>query len=144
MKLNTSANSGPVICSFYAIISACNPPGFDFVCVCVCVFIKLHISAQSGPVVLVILWVYECVRAYVYIYQIAHNRAIRPCHLSNYIPLALVLPKGDQYYLFENLGSDATECTHSLNSYYLSPEPLALPSLLPFYSLDILGRRILN
>ena len=25
------------------------------VCVCVCVFIKLHITAQSGPVILVIL-----------------------------------------------------------------------------------------
>ena len=24
-------------------------------CVCVCVFIKLHITAQSGPVILVIL-----------------------------------------------------------------------------------------
>ena len=28
------------------------------VCVCVCVFIKLHITAQSGPVILVIL----CIR----------------------------------------------------------------------------------
>ena len=27
-----------------------------FVCVCVCVFIKLHITAQSGPVILVILY----------------------------------------------------------------------------------------
>ena len=26
-----------------------------YVCVCVCVFIKLHITAQSGPVILVIL-----------------------------------------------------------------------------------------
>ena len=26
-----------------------------FVCVCVCVIIKLHITAQSGPVILVIL-----------------------------------------------------------------------------------------
>ena len=26
-----------------------------FVCVCVCVFIKLHITTQSGPVILVIL-----------------------------------------------------------------------------------------
>ena len=26
-----------------------------FVCVCVCVFIKLNITAQSGPVILVIL-----------------------------------------------------------------------------------------
>ena len=27
----------------------------DTVCVCVCVFIKLHITTQSGPVILVIL-----------------------------------------------------------------------------------------
>ena len=27
----------------------------EFVCVCVCVFIKLHITTQSGPVILVIL-----------------------------------------------------------------------------------------
>ena len=26
-----------------------------YVCMCVCVFIKLHITAQSGPVILVIL-----------------------------------------------------------------------------------------
>ena len=29
--------------------------GAAFVCVCVCVFIKLHITTQSGPVILVIL-----------------------------------------------------------------------------------------
>ena len=29
--------------------------GFFFLCVCVCVFIKLHITTQSGPVILVIL-----------------------------------------------------------------------------------------
>ena len=27
----------------------------EIVCVCVCVFIKLHITTQSGPVILVIL-----------------------------------------------------------------------------------------
>ena len=27
----------------------------QYVCVCVCVFIELHITAQSGPVILVIL-----------------------------------------------------------------------------------------
>ena len=33
------------------------PPSYFLtnVCVCVCVFIKLHITAQSGPVILVIL-----------------------------------------------------------------------------------------
>ena len=28
----------------------------DSVCMCVCVFIKLHITAQSGPAILVILY----------------------------------------------------------------------------------------
>ena len=30
-------------------------PGLENVCVCVCVFIKLHITAQSGLVILVII-----------------------------------------------------------------------------------------
>ena len=47
--------------------------------VCVCVFIKLHITAQSGPAILVIL----C------------HHAIRPCHPSHSMPLALIdRPKG--------------------------------------------------
>ena len=52
IKLHTTAQSGPVIYSFYA--TAYNPPGgyFSFVCVCI---IKLHITAQSGPVILVII-----------------------------------------------------------------------------------------
>ena len=54
---------------------------------CVCVFIKLHTTAQSGPVILVIL----C--------QIAHNNcAVRPCHPINNdsmpLTLALVVPRG--------------------------------------------------
>ena len=28
-----------------------------------------------------------------------HNRAIRPCHPSHSMPLALILPRGDQWYL---------------------------------------------
>ena len=71
------------------------------VCVCVCVFIRLHITAQPGPVILVILChlhrssqggVCVCVC----IYQIARNRAIRPCHPRHFMPLALILPRGDQ------------------------------------------------
>ena len=31
--------------------------------------------------------------------KIAHNRAIRPCHPSHSMPLALILPRGDQLYL---------------------------------------------
>ena len=63
-------------------------------CVCVCVFIKLHITAQSGPVILVILGHSHC--ACVCIYYIAYNRAIRPCHPSHSMPLAWILPRGDQ------------------------------------------------
>ena len=33
------------------------------------------------------------------IYEIAHNRAIWPCHPSHSMPLALILPRGDQWYL---------------------------------------------
>ena len=81
IKLHITAQSGPVIYSFYA--TACNPPGgyLSYVCMYVCiyvcmyvciyvcmyvcmyacmyvcmyVFIKLHITTQSGPVILVIL-----------------------------------------------------------------------------------------
>ena len=50
IKLHITAQSGPVIYSFYA--TACNPPeSYLSYCVCVCVFIKLHITAQSGPVI---------------------------------------------------------------------------------------------
>ena len=39
--------------------------------------------------------VYKCM--FVFIHRIAHKRAIRHCHLSNYIPLtALILPRGDR------------------------------------------------
>ena len=72
------------------------------------IFIKLHITAQSGLVILVILChsrfipaypqgeVVLCMYVCMYIYEIAHNRAIRPCHPSHSMPLALILPSGDQ------------------------------------------------
>ena len=66
-----------------------------------CVFIKLHITTQSGPVILVILchsWV--CVSVLCgYLYQIVRNRAILPCHPSYSMSLALILPRGSQGYL---------------------------------------------
>ena len=40
-----------------------------------------------------------CVCVCVCIYWIAHNRAIRPCHPSHSMPLALILPRVDQWYL---------------------------------------------
>ena len=69
-------------------------------CLCLCVFIKLHITAQSGPVILVIL-----------------------CHLH------WSSQGGINDTCYENLWSGATEGTHSLYLYnsYLSPEYLVLP-----------------
>ena len=80
--------------------------------VCVCVFIKLHITAQSGPIILVIL-----------------------CHSHRSFQGGV----NDTYY--EDLGSDATKGTHYLYLYspYLSPGYLVLPPLLRFYSLGYLG-----
>ena len=41
---------------------------------------------------------YVCLSLYMYVFvKIAHNRAIRPCHPSRYIPLTLILPREDQY-----------------------------------------------
>ena len=56
----------------------------DVYCVCVCVFTKLHITAQSGP----------------------------PCHPSHYMPIALILPRGDQRYLSRKplIRRDRGEC----------------------------------
>ena len=86
------------------------------VCVCVCVF-KLHITAQPGPVVLVIL-----------------------CH-SHWSSQGGI---NDTYY--ENLWSDATKGTHSLylHNSCLSSGYLVLPPLLPCDFLDYLGRQLLN
>ena len=82
-----------------------------------CIFILLHITAQSGPVILVIL-----------------------CH-SHWSSQG-----GINDTCYENLWSDATKGTHSLYLYksYLSPEHLVLPPLLPCCSLDYLGWQLLN
>ena len=53
----------------------------DKVCVC---------ERESVCVCVCVLCVCVC------IYQIAHNRAIRPCHPSHSMPLALIFPRGDQ------------------------------------------------
>ena len=73
-------------------------------CVCVCVFIKLRITAQSGLVILVIL---------------CHSRWSSQGGIND--------------TCYENLWSNATKGTHSLYLYksYLSPEHLVLPPLLP-------------
>ena len=55
IKLHITAQSGPVIYSFYAINDGVCARVCVCMCVCVCVFIKLRITAQSGLVILVIL-----------------------------------------------------------------------------------------
>ena len=47
--------------------SRCSTYPIPRLCVCVCVFMKLHITAQSGPVILVILWHSQCVCVCVYL-----------------------------------------------------------------------------
>ena len=100
-------------------------------CASVCVFIKLHTTAQLGPVIrfghsmplalalskgsrlylsrkplirrdkgdtlslLVRSLLGPCMYVCVYIYQLAHNRAIQPCHPSHSTPFALILLRGN-------------------------------------------------
>ena len=67
------------------------------------------------------------------IYQIiAHNRAIRPFHPSHSMPLALILPRGDQRYelrkpLIRRDSGDTLNSLYLLYSSSLSPENLVLP-----------------
>ena len=84
---------------------------------CVCVFIKLHITAQSGPVILVIL-----------------------CH-SHWPSQG-----GINDTCYEKLWSNATKGTHSLYLYksYLSPEHLVLPPLFPCCSPGYPSWQLLN
>ena len=83
----------------------------------VCIFIKLHITTQSGPVIRVIL-----------------------CH-SHWSSQG-----GINDTCYENLWSNATKGTHSFYLYksYLSPEHLVLPPLLPCCSLGYPGWQLLN
>ena len=88
----------------FTILSAIWIKSCVSVCVCVYLFIKLHITAQSGLVILVIL---------------RHSRWSSQGGIND--------------TCYENLWSNATEGTHSLYLYksYLSPEHLVLPPLLP-------------
>ena len=78
------------------------------VCVYVCGFIEIYITAHSGPVI-----------------------------LSHSMPLALKSSQGGiNDTCYDNFWSDATKETCSLCfSPHLSHERLALPSLIPFYYL---------
>ena len=57
-----------------------------------CMYVFMYVSMYLSMFVCVYVCMYVCM----YIYWIAHNRAIRPCHPSHSMPLALVLPRGDQ------------------------------------------------
>ena len=48
--------------------------------------------------------------------QIANNRAIKHGHRSHYMPLALVLPRGDQWYLFRKSLIRRDEGGHTLST----------------------------
>ena len=149
------------------------------VCVCARVFMRLYITAQFGPVILVILcpshwssqggslilfskiphqtrqricvrvclYAYVCARACVRIYLIAQIHAIRPFDSCHYMPLALILPKRDHWYLLRKpliRREKGEKLSLFLYSSSLSPEYFALPSPIPCYSLEYLGRQLLN
>ena len=44
-------------------------------------------------------YMHACVCVSVCVYEITHNRAIRRCHPSHSMPLALILPREDRWYL---------------------------------------------
>ena len=79
-------------------------------------FIRLHITAQSGPIIRVRL--------------LCHS------HWSS--------QGGINDTCYESLRSDATRVTYYIYSLYLSPERLVLLCPLTFYSPDILGRHLMN
>ena len=73
--------------------------------------LKLRVPSAPPPASLLISTIFELAATgptlpflhlflvCMYIYSIAHNRAIRPCHPSHSMPLALILPRGDRWYL---------------------------------------------
>ena len=84
-------------------------------------------------------------------YIVARNRAIRPCHPSFYVLLALVLlilviPRGikGSPILVAKTSDQTRQSWHTLCGSYASPRSLALSSLLAFHSLYVLGRHLLN
>ena len=99
------------------------------VCVYVCVFTKLHITAQSGPVIYCV-----CVCVCVCIFELAHNRTIRPYHPSHYMPLALILLS---MIPFTKIYDQTRQRGHALSSCTTLP-------LFLFYPHDYLGWKLLD
>ena len=67
--------------------------------------------------------------ACVCIYSIVHNRAIRPCHPSHSTTLALILPRGDQWYFLRKLliRLDRGDTLFLLVQFFLKPWVLCAP-----------------
>ena len=88
---------------------------------------------------------YVCLCVCVCIYQITHDRAIRPCHLSHSMPLALILPRVDQLYLLRKplIRRDKGDTLYLLYSSYLSSECFVPPAQLTCSSLNYMGRQLL-
>ena len=106
IKLHITAQSGPVIYSFYA--TACNPPGgyLSYVCMCgcmyVCTFIKLHITAQSGPVIRVIrMYVCMYVCTFIKLHITAQSGpVIRFIRMYVYMYVSMYLCNICMYYVY--------------------------------------------
>ena len=80
-----------------------------------------------------------CVCVCVCIYEIAHKRAIRPCHPTRYMPLSLVLPRGGSMILTSKTSDQTRQRGHTLSTCKVLTQALStvlylmLPSLLPCY-----------
>ena len=103
-------------------------------CVCVvCVFIKLHITAQSGPVILVILChsLYVCVCVCVCLSNCALPQELAPSFYVFYVTRIPAM-EGSMDIINAKAFGETQQSGHHLCSCYLSPKRLAFPSLLLF------------
>ena len=91
------------------------------------------------------------------IYEIGHNRAIRPCHPCHSMPpLALFLPRGKSMILITKTSDQTRQRRHTLRVQFLlerwgylmpsSPLPFfsidSIDSLHSLHSLDLVGRHL--
>ena len=73
----------------------------------------------------------------------AYSITCNPCHPSYYMPLALVLLKGDQWYLLQHLLDRSDKGALYVYICFTPWTPCA-SVFLPLCSLDTLGRHLLN
>ena len=68
----------------------------------VCMYVSIYLSMCVSMYLCIYVRMYVCMYVRVYvcmyacIYILPHIRAIQPCHPSHSMPLALILPRGDQ------------------------------------------------